>query len=110
AAVALALAGCSADPGATGAGPGAGEGPVAYGVPIGGEGVAAGIPGLADGTPFRVIEDVDHEAVAVPVDPQRVVTLSEPTLDGAIRLGVVPVGSVNGRGQTTLPNYLVEDA
>ncbi|MFT3877037.1 MAG: iron-siderophore ABC transporter substrate-binding protein [Propioniciclava sp.] len=82
----------------------------AYGVAVGGEGVAQGIPGLADGTPFRVIEDVKHDAVAVPVDPQRVVTLSEPTLDGALALGVRPVGSVNGRGQTTMPNYLLDKA
>lgn len=82
----------------------------AYGVAIGGEGTAQGIPGLEDGTPFRVIEDVNHEAVAVPVDPQRVVTLSEPTLDGALALGVVPVGSVNGRGQSTMPHYLLDYA
>ncbi|ALJ21662.1 iron-siderophore ABC transporter substrate-binding protein [Microbacterium sp. No. 7] len=92
-------------PGTTDAGDGAAS---AYGVEIGGEGVAQGIPGLEDGTPFRVIEDVRHDAVAVPVDPQRVVTLSEPTLDGALALGVQPVGSVNGRGQTTMPNYLID--
>lgn len=80
----------------------------AYGVPVGGEGIAEGIPGLADGTPFRVIQNVRREAVAVPADPQRVVTLSEPTLDGALRLGIVPVGSVNGRGQSTMPNYLLD--
>ncbi|MGC4153788.1 MAG: iron-siderophore ABC transporter substrate-binding protein [Propionicimonas sp.] len=73
-----------------------------------GDGVAKGIPGLADGTPIRVIEDVNHEPVSVPADPQRVVTLSEPTLDGALALGVKPVGSVNGRGQSTMPNYLID--
>lgn len=72
------------------------------------DGVAKGIPGLADGTAIRVIEDVNHEPVTVPADPQRVVTLSEPTLDGALALGVKPIGSVNGRGQTTMPNYLID--
>lgn len=72
------------------------------------EGVAQGAPGLADGLPVRVIEDVNHEPVTVPANPQRVVTLSEPTLDGALALGVKPVGSVNGRGQSTMPNYLID--
>lgn len=80
----------------------------AYGVAVGSEGVAQGVPGLADGTEIRVIEDVNYEPVAVPAQPQRVVTLSEPTLDGALALGVVPVGSVNGRGQSTMPNYLLD--
>ncbi|MFT3888910.1 MAG: iron-siderophore ABC transporter substrate-binding protein [Arachnia sp.] len=73
-----------------------------------GEAVAQGVPGLADGTPIRVIEDVNHKAVTVPAEPQRVVTLSEPTLDGALALGVTPVGSVNGRGQSTMPHYLID--
>jgi iron complex transport system substrate-binding protein len=80
----------------------------AYGIALGDEGTAQGIPGIADGTPVRVIEDVDHKPVAVPVQPQRVVSLSEPTLDGALALGVTPVGSVNGRGQSGMPNYLLE--
>lgn len=108
--VALAsLAACAGSPSKaeTPASPGAA---VAYGVPVGGEGVAKGIPGLADGTPFRVIADERHDPIAVPTQPQRVVTLSEPTLDGALALGVKPVGSVNGRGQTTMPNYLIDKA
>lgn len=85
-----------------------GEVPEAYGVPLGREGVAESVPGLENGTPIRVIADVNREPVAVPVDPQRVVTLSEPTLDGSLALGVTPVGSVNGRGQSTMPNYLID--
>ncbi|MEA5118900.1 MAG: iron-siderophore ABC transporter substrate-binding protein [Propionicimonas sp.] len=73
-----------------------------------GDGIANGVPGLADGTPIRVVEDVNHDQITVPADPRRVVTLSEPTLDGALALGVKPVGSVNGRGQTTMPNYLLD--
>lgn len=101
-AVLIVLTGCSGDAS------GADEEATAYGVPVGGEGVADGIPGLEDGTPFRVIQDVRYDAIAVPVDPQRVVTLSEPTLDGSLALGVLPVGSVNGRGQSTMPNYLID--
>lgn len=104
------LSACSSgDPSSAGA-TDAGGSSTAYGLAIGEEGVAEGVPGLEDGTPIRIIEDVRHDAVAVPVEPKRVVTLSEPTLDGALMLGVKPVGSVNGRGQTTLPNYLVEEA
>ena len=46
----------------------------------------------------------------VPEHPQRVVTLSEPTLDGALALGVKPVGSVAGRGQSGVSHYLAEKA
>jgi iron complex transport system substrate-binding protein len=106
---ALALTACSGGgPEASGGAGAEGDAATAYGLAIGEEGIAEGVPGLEDGTPIRVIEDVDHAAVAVPVEPKRVVTLSEPTLDGALMLGVQPVGSVNGRGQTTLPNYLIE--
>ncbi len=40
------------------------------------------------------------------------VTLSEPTLDAALALalGINPVGTVSGRGQSTVPNYLKEKA
>ena len=58
----------------------------------------------------RKIEDIDEEEVNVPVKPQRVVTLSEPTLDAALALGINPVGTVSGRGQSTVPNYLKEKA
>ena len=102
----LVLVGCGAAP----ASPSSPESPSTppSGSPAPGEGVAQGLPGLADGTPIRVIEDVNHEPVTVPVSPQRVVTLSEPTLDGALALGVKPIGSVNGRGQSTMPHYLID--
>ena len=58
----------------------------------------------------RKVQDVDEEEVNVPVKPQRVVTLSEPTLDAALALGISPVGTVSGRGQSTVPNYLKEKA
>jgi iron complex transport system substrate-binding protein len=57
---------------------------------------------------MRTITDAGTNPVTVPVAPQRVVTLSEQDLDGALALDVKPVGSVNGRGQPGLPAYLGE--
>lgn len=54
----------------------------------------------------RVVKDIDDAEVTVPEHPQRVVTLSEPTLDAALALGVKPVGTVAGRGQARAPHYL----
>lgn len=58
----------------------------------------------------RQVTDVEGNAVDVPVEPLRVVTLSEPTLDGALALGVTPVGTVAGRGQDGAPAYLADKA
>lgn len=65
---------------------------------------AAPTPSAAAST--RTITDASGATVAVPSSPQRVVTLSEQDLDGALAVGLTPVGSVNGRGQNTLPLYL----
>lgn len=54
----------------------------------------------------RSVTDATGAAVAVPIAPKRVVALSEQDLDGALALGVTPVGTVNGRGQTSPPTYL----
>lgn len=54
----------------------------------------------------RTVTDVTGAQVKVPTDPQRVVPLSEPTLDAVLALGVTPVGTVSGRGQAGVPNYL----
>jgi iron complex transport system substrate-binding protein len=54
----------------------------------------------------RTVMDVEDNPVEVPSDPRRVVTLSEPTLDGALALGVVPVGVTSGRGQSGVSAYL----
>ena len=54
----------------------------------------------------RVVLDIDDEPVEVPTNPKRVVTLSEPTLDGTLALGVIPVGTTSGRGQSGVPSYL----
>jgi iron complex transport system substrate-binding protein len=58
------------------------------------------------GAPTRAVTDVTGTAVDVPAAPKRVVALSEQDLDGALALGVPPVGTVNGRGQATPPKYL----
>lgn len=58
----------------------------------------------------RTVTDVEGTEMQVPEHPQRVVTLSEPALDGALALGVVPVGTTAGRGQSTVPGYLVDRA
>lgn len=66
--------------------------------------------GTAETGATRTIEDVEGTQVEVPEDPQRVVTLSEPTLDGMLALGLEPVGTVTGRGQGGVPAYLEEHA
>lgn len=58
----------------------------------------------------RTVTDVEGTKVEVPVAPQRVVALSEPTLDGTLALGITPVGTITGRGQSTVPHYLAEAA
>lgn len=54
----------------------------------------------------RTVTDVEGTSMAVPAEPTRVVALSEPTLDGALALGVEPVGTISGRAQTEAPAYL----
>ena len=58
----------------------------------------------------RTVTDASGARVSVPVRPRRVVTLSEPTLDGALALGVTPVGTTAGRGQSGPPAYLARRA
>ena len=48
--------------------------------------------------------------VAVPADPERVVTLAESALDVSLAVGVTPVGTTASRGGDTAPAYLGEDA
>jgi len=56
----------------------------------------------------RTVTDVEGTAVKVPAHPTRVVTVSEPTIDGALALGVTPVGAIAGRGQSGVPHYLAD--
>jgi len=72
---------------------------------------AASTPASPSGsTATRQVTDVEGTVVDVPASPQRIVTLSEPTLDGVLALGVTPVGTVSGRGQGTVPSYLADAA
>lgn len=54
----------------------------------------------------RTVKDVEGQTVEVPEQAKRVVALSEIDLDSCLALGVKPVGTVNGRGQTSYPHYL----
>lgn len=58
----------------------------------------------------RQVEDVTGETISVPAKPLRVVTLSEPTLDSALALGVTPIGTAAGRGQSGVAAYLAKEA
>lgn len=58
----------------------------------------------------RTVTDIEGNEVALPENPQRIVTLSEPTLDAVLALGLTPVGAVAGRGQSGAPNYLGDKA
>ena len=68
--------------------------------------------GCADGaaTGDRPYTDVTGHVSLLPERPERIVALSEPTLDGLLALGVTPVATTAGRGQGGLPAYLTERA
>ncbi|GAA0811235.1 ABC transporter substrate-binding protein [Spirilliplanes yamanashiensis] len=65
-------------------------------------------PAATDGG--RTVTDGRGQQVSVPAAPARVVTLSEPTLDGALALGVTVVGTTSGRGQGAVSAYLADRA
>lgn len=71
-------------------------------------GTSAGPASDAGGT--RTITDARGTRVAVPAHPRRVVTLSEPTLDGALALGLRPIATTSGRGQGGVSSYLARRA
>lgn len=54
----------------------------------------------------RSYTDARGQRLELPARPQRVVALSEPTLDAALALGVRPIGATAGRGQGTISAYL----
>ncbi|GGK77128.1 iron(III) dicitrate-binding protein [Mangrovihabitans endophyticus] len=58
----------------------------------------------------RTVTDGKGASVEVPADPRRIITLSEPTLDGALALGADVVGTTSGRGQGGPPAYLADQA
>lgn len=65
---------------------------------------------MSDASQTRTVTDASGQEVTLPSHPSRVVTLSEPTTDNALALGVTPIGVVSGRGQQTVANYLVDRA
>lgn len=59
----------------------------------------------------RSMTDARGRVVEIPATPETVVTLSEPTTDAALAVGVVPAGATAARGQTTnLAAYLPAEA
>lgn len=66
-------------------------------------------PSAADGA-TRIVKDVDGNDVEVPENPQRIVALSEPTMDAVLAMGIKPVGVIQGRGQETVAPYLFDKA
>lgn len=58
----------------------------------------------------RQVTDASGNQVEVPLQPTRIVALSELDLDVLLALGETPIGTVNGRGQAGLPGYLAERA
>lgn len=67
-------------------------------------------PMSAAATETRMVTDASGQEVALPLEPTRVVTLSEPTTDNALALGITPVGAVSGRGQAGVAAYLADRA
>ncbi|HHQ4798987.1 ABC transporter substrate-binding protein [Aeromonas veronii] len=65
---------------------------------------------LVQAQEMREVTDAFGQKVQVPAQPTRVVVLSELELDSTLTLGLTPIGAVNGRGQPTLPRYLLNKA
>ncbi|MEZ3179608.1 ABC transporter substrate-binding protein [Streptomyces pimonensis] len=61
-------------------------------------------------TGTRQVTDATGRKVDVPAEPRKVVTLSEPTLDAALALGIEPAGATAGRGQKGVSTYLADKA
>lgn len=57
---------------------------------------------------FRAVQDALGVTVCVPENPQRVLALMESDLDALLALGIQPIGTTNGRGQSTAPRYLTD--
>lgn len=58
----------------------------------------------------RPYVDAAGNDVLLPTAPERIVALSEPTLDGLLALGITPIATTAGRGQGGLPSYLAGKA
>jgi iron complex transport system substrate-binding protein len=62
--------------------------------------------GSAQSGATRTITDAQGTKITLPAQPQRVLPLSEPTLDAALALGIKPIATTAGRGQNAIPSYL----
>ncbi|WP_157944112.1 ABC transporter substrate-binding protein [Blastococcus atacamensis] len=73
-----------------------------------------GEPGTSSGSDTAPAEEATvatlYGDIAVPADPQRVITLAEPALDVALALDVTPVGTTASRGGDKAPAYLGDEA
>lgn len=58
----------------------------------------------------RSIIDALGNKLEIPMEPKRVIALSEFDLDASLALNIVPIGTVNGRGQNSSPRYLGKKA
>ncbi|SHF92014.1 ABC transporter substrate-binding protein [Streptoalloteichus hindustanus] len=72
--------------------------------------VACSGPQAGTAASTRTVTDAQGRSVAVPQAPARIVTLSEPTLEGVLALGLKPVGLASARGQRGVSSYLTERA
>lgn len=80
---------------------------------IGASAVGACAPASQDASPrgeTRTVVDAEGTQVEVPVEPERVVALSEATVDGLLALDITPVGISAGRGQQGAAPYLADKA
>ncbi len=65
---------------------------------------------IRDRSDTRQVTDATGRKVQVPAAPQKVVALSEPTLDASLALGIEPIGTTAGRGQSGVSSYLADKA
>ena len=54
----------------------------------------------------RTVTDATGKTLALPARPERILPLSEPTLDATLALGLRPIATTAGRGQNAIPSYL----
>ena len=74
---------------------------------LAGCGITSSFTGTEESQEGRTVTDARGRTVQIPVAPRRVVTLSEPTLDAALAVGVTPVGAAAARGQSSrVASYL----
>lgn len=58
----------------------------------------------------RTVTDVTGTKVEIPAQPKRVIAAGETELDATLAFGIMPVATIEGRGQQGPPRYLGADA